>query len=204
MEEQINPVFTKIINGLYIDPKIFTFKFGCDCKGECCNYGVFTDLKEAKFILGLKDRIIPLMDETQSTNTDDWFEAPEEDDDFESGIAVGTEIINGKCAFLDKDGLCTLQKLAILEGKHQWAYKPQYCILFPLTVFEGAITIDDDHINRLKTCNVANLSNRSIFDACRDELKHFLGDEGFFELEKYRDEYLSELQFGVEKNGVQQ
>ncbi len=201
MSDQIKKAFTKNINGLYIDPKIFTFKFGCNCKGECCNYGVFTDLKEAEFILSIKDKIIPLMDETQSTNVKDWFETPEEDEDFESGVAVGTEIINNKCSFLDKNGLCTLQKLAILEGKHQWDYKPIYCVLFPLTVFEGAITIDDEHIERLKTCNLSNISNLSIYEACKDELKHFLGDEGFNELEKYHDEYLSELQIGVEKNG---
>ena len=90
------------------------------------------------------------MDETQSKNIDEWFEEPEEDEDFESGVAVGTEIINGKCTFLDKNGLCTLQKLAMIEGEHKWKYKPIYCVLFPLTIFEGALTIDDEHIDRLK------------------------------------------------------
>ncbi|MCK7528343.1 MAG: hypothetical protein MZV64_67625 [Ignavibacteriales bacterium] len=51
-----------------------------------------------------------MMDETQSKDIDEWFEEPEEDEDFESGVAVGTEIINDKCTFLDKNGLCTLQK----------------------------------------------------------------------------------------------
>ncbi|NCS88114.1 MAG: DUF3109 family protein, partial [Ignavibacteria bacterium] len=57
----------------------------------------------------------------------DWFEAPETDEDFESGVAVGTNVINGKCTFLDKNGLCSLQKLALEEGAHKWEYKPLYC-----------------------------------------------------------------------------
>ena len=43
--------FTKKINGLYIDPIIFTFKFACECTGECCHYGVFMDKKEADNII---------------------------------------------------------------------------------------------------------------------------------------------------------
>lgn len=181
------------INGLKIDPKIFTFKFSCKCNGECCFYGVYTDLNEAKNILSIKDRIIPLFDESQTKDISKWFETPEDDDDFESGVAVGTEINNHKCTFLDKNGLCTLQKLAMMEGEHKWKYKPQYCILFPLTIFEGALTIDDDHIDRLKTCNKNPMPGASIFEACREELKHFFGETDFIRLEEYGREYLSSL-----------
>jgi Fe-S-cluster containining protein len=201
MSTEIKPKFTKEINGIFIDPQIFTFSFSCKCGGECCNYGVFTDLKESQNILGIKDKIIPLMDESQSKNINEWFEPPEEDEDFDSGVAVGTEIINHKCSFLDKNGLCTLQKLEMREGEHKWKYKPLYCILFPFVVFEGAFTIDDEHIDRLKTCNVNPLSGQSIYDSCREELVYFFGEEGFKELEEYKNEVLSEHYSGVEKNG---
>lgn len=189
MEEK----FTKVINGIKIDPIIFTFSFSCDCNGECCYYGVYTDLKESEMILSHKERIISLMDETQSKDTSNWFEAPEEDEDFDSGVAVGTEIINGKCTFLDKNGLCVLQKMAMNEVTYKWKYKPLYCILFPLVIFEGALTIDDDHINRLKTCNRNPVAETSIYDSCREELIHFFGEEGFAELEAYKVEYLSTI-----------
>ena len=93
------------------------------------------DYKEYQTILSIKDKIIENMDETQSTDVSKWFEPPEKDEDFESGIAVGTEVINGKCTFLDKNGLCTLQKIAMQEGEYKWKYKPLYCILFPLNDF---------------------------------------------------------------------
>lgn len=189
------------IKGIKIDPNIFTFKFGCRCNGECCNYGVYTDLKEHENILANKDKIIPLMDETQSTNISHWFEPAEEDDDFESGVAVGTEIVNEKCAFLDKNGLCVLQRLALEEGEHKWKYKPIYCVLFPLTIYQNTLTIDDEHIDRLSYCNKFPISDSSIFDACKEELEFFFGKEGFEELLKYKEEVLSQVQNGVIVNG---
>jgi Fe-S-cluster containining protein len=191
METNNHHKFTKKINGLFIDPQIFISKFSCKCAGECCHYGVYADLKEYDFIMSIKDKIIPLLDESQLKDIDGWFEVPENDDDFESGVAVGTEIINGKCTFLDKNGLCTLQKLAMMECEHKWKYKPIYCVLFPLTVFEGSLTIDDEHIDRLKSCNNNPALEVTIYDVCKEELEYFFGAEKFIELENYRKEYLS-------------
>ncbi len=203
MSEDLNNFtekFSKKINGLFIDPQIFTYKFMCNCLGECCYYGVFTDYKEYQTILSIKEKIILNMDETQSTDVTKWFEPEEEDEDFESGIAVGTEIINGKCTFLDKNGLCTLQKIAMQEGKYKWEYKPLYCILFPFTTYEGALTIDDEHIDRLPSCNVDPKTELTMFEACEEELRHFFGEEGFEELKNYRKEYLNEIKMGVNEN----
>lgn len=188
----------KVINGLKIDPKIFTFPFNCACGGECCNYGVYTDLKENQYILSLKDEIIPLMDETQPKEIEKWFEQPEEDEDFKSGVAVGTEVFNGKCVFLDSKGLCTLQKMAVQKNEYKWKYKPMYCVLFPLTIYEGALTIDDDHINRLHICNrQENPCNKTIFEACHEELVYLFGIEGYQELLDYKKELESNT-IGVE------
>jgi hypothetical protein len=37
-----------------------------------------------------------------------------------------------RCVFAEKDGKCSLQTLAVAQGKHKWAYKPKGCWLFPL------------------------------------------------------------------------
>jgi len=187
----------KVIKGIKIDPIIFTFKFGCRCSGECCYYGVYTDIKEYKKIINVEDKLLPLFDESQTKDIDKWFEKPETDEDFESGIAIGTELHNNKCVFLDKNGLCSLQKLALKEGEHKWKYKPLYCILFPLTIYEGILMIDDEHMIRLATCNNRSDEEISIFDACRDELKFLFGEDGFAELEACREEYLNEMNLGV-------
>ena len=190
--------FEKKINEYYIDPIIFTHKFvhACDvsfCSGECCYYGVYTDKKEHDKILELKDRVIRSMDDSQTKDVDKWFEEPEEDEDFESGIAVGTELYNGKCVFLDKIGFCTIQKIAIEDGEYKWKYKPLYCILFPLIIYDEAITVDDEHIDRLHYCKSLENQGSTIFECCTEELKYLLGKEGFLELVDYREEYFRKI-----------
>ncbi|NMB82625.1 MAG: DUF3109 family protein [Ignavibacteria bacterium] len=190
--------FEKRINGFYIDPQIFTAKFvkSCDtciCSGECCYYGVYTDKKEYEKIISVKDRILKSMDDSQIKDPSKWFEQPEVDPDFESGIAVGTEVYNGKCVFLDKQGFCTLQKMAIEDGEFKWKYKPLYCILFPLVIFEGALTIDDEHINRMHYCNLMQNQTVTIFEHSKEEIRFLLGEKGFEELLQYKEDYLNSI-----------
>ena len=187
--------FKKEINGYLIDPRIFTQTFVncCDiskCSGECCYYGVYTDKKESDNILEMKDKVINAMDDSQTKDVSKWFEAPEVDEDFDSGIAVGTELYNGKCVFLDKEGFCTLQKMAMSESEFKWKYKPLYCILFPLVIYNGAITIDDEHLDRMHYCNLKQNQESTFFEACSEELEFLLGKKGMTELKKYRNSYL--------------
>ncbi|MEI7811960.1 MAG: DUF3109 family protein [Ignavibacteria bacterium] len=188
----------RVIKGLKIDPVVFTHKFikGCDiyiCSGECCCHGVYTESTECEMIMGMKDRIIKSMDDSQTTDTSAWFEEPVADEDFASGVAVGTEVYNGKCVFLDQQGFCTLQKIAMEEGENKWKYKPLYCILFPLVISDGELSIDDEHIDRMHYCNKAENQSSTVFDVCKEELKYILGQDGFDELSKYRDEYLTNI-----------
>jgi len=192
----MSDTFEKEINGYFIDPLIFTHKFvkACDvciCSGECCYYGVYTDKAEHDIIMKMKKRVKQSMDDSQTKDHKLWFEKPEEDEDFDSGIAVGTELFNGKCVFLDKVGYCTLQKVAMEDDEFKWKYKPLYCILFPLIIYDGAITVDDEHLDRLHYCNKAENQDSTIYDCCREELQHLLGKDGMVELDKYRTEYFS-------------
>ena len=193
----------KIIKDLIIDPKIFTSEFNCKCNGECCKFGVYTDKFESEKILSIAEKLVHYMDETQNPDVNSWFEDAIEDADFESGFAVGTQIINDKCTFLDKNGLCVLQRLAVDEGLHKWAYKPVYCILFPLTVWENALTVDDEHPERLQYCNknlewknvssssatdISECCSHSVFEYCNEELQYFFSQEEYNELLQYKTE----------------
>lgn len=186
----------KEIKGYKIDPVIFTHKFvnGCDCRicsGECCYYGVYAETTERDVILSMKDEVASEMDDSQTTDSSLWFEEAVEDDDFATGYAAGTELYNGKCVFLDKKGWCTLQKLAVKRGEHKWKYKPIYCILFPLVITEGVLSVDDDHLNRMHYCNRPENQPRTVFEVCREELMHIFGEDGMRELEELRKEVLS-------------
>lgn len=194
----------KIIKGLKIDPLIFTFPFvqGCNislCSGECCWYGVYVDLKEMEIILEKKELIKQYMDETQTKDESKWFEEIEEDKDFDSGYCAGTQIYNHKCVFLDKNGYCSLQKAAIGNGEFMWKYKPIYCVIFPLTIYNGTLTIDDEHINRLHYCSKARHQISTVFDATKNELIYLFGEDGYNELLEYEEQLIGGKNIEVTK-----
>ncbi|TRZ94800.1 YkgJ family cysteine cluster protein [bacterium] len=82
----------------------------CDTQADCCKFGAWADLEEAKKIvtLGLKGEFFQL----------------EKDDDFPSGYKIGTSYEDDPCSFLDSDGLCSIHKI----GYH---LKPSACRDFP-------------------------------------------------------------------------
>jgi hypothetical protein len=197
--ERIAPI---TVAGFRVDEIIFTHGFVhyCDiskCGGGCCHSGVYADLGERDLILEHASEIGQAMDETQDRDTDTWFDGEIIDDpDFQSGRAIGTEVherdggISGfteGCVFLDKRHFCSIQVAAVNAGLHRWAWKPKYCILFPVTVVEGILTYDDGHSEDLIYCGPNGTHNyvHSVFEAMREELQHFLGEKEFAKLESY-------------------
>ena len=190
------------VAGLRVDELIFTHGFVhyCDiskCGGGCCHSGVYADLGERDEILRNASAIAEAMDETQDRDTETWFDGEIiEDADFPSGRAEGTEVhvrdggISGfteGCVFLDKRHFCSIQVAGVNAGLHRWAWKPKYCILFPITVVEGVLTYDDGHSEDLNYCGPSGTGAyvHSVFEAMREELQYFLGEPEFEKLEKY-------------------
>ncbi len=180
---------TQLRSGQYtISPELFDkgYRGGrgpCTCTSECCKHGVYADVRERDRILASKEIIRTYMDETQTTDDAGWFEEGEFDDpDFPSGRCVSTQVVNGRCAFLDKLGRCSLQVVATSEGMHRWALKPLFCILFPLEISNNVIGFDDLLDQEQECCSITNEYDVPVFEACRDELVHILGDEGFRQL----------------------
>ena len=82
----------------------------CKTQSDCCRFGAWIDLEEAKKIIqrGIKG---------------DFFNL-EKDKDFPSGFRIGTSYEDEACSFLDPDGLCSIHKV----GYH---LKPWTCKEFP-------------------------------------------------------------------------
>ena len=157
----------------------------CKCTAACCEGGVWADEKEYLAIMSKKNLIKLHMDETQTTDESMWFENDvKEDSDFPSGKCVGTAIVNGKCAFLDKLGRCTIQRAAVESGEHKWAWKPTYCILFPVEISGNVIGFDPMLQGEEQCCTVNAVFETPLFVACKDELTHLLGEDGYALLEK--------------------
>ena len=188
--------------GLKIDPIIFTQGFvpRCDisiCDGQCCDWGVLMDKDFKKVILDHKEEIIEVMDEKQIKDPDKWFEKElEEDHDFPSGWAIGTEVYKTKhgkeqCVFKDKNNFCSIQNAAEKKGYHKWGIKPKYCIMYPLTIIENVLTYDDEHSQKLSYCGMHKKENfvHTVFEAMKEEIKYVLGEEGYLYLNEYFEKH---------------
>jgi hypothetical protein len=60
-------------------------------------------------------------------------------------------------------------------GLHEWAIKPRFCVMFPLVVSGGELTVDDDM--KSLWCMKERNRTRPILDALRKEVE-FLFAEG--------------------------
>lgn len=171
-----------------IDPVLFEkgFAKGCGpfhCETTCCSSGVFLDPTERDVILEHKEEVKAMMDETQTPDESLWFDNRRQDDiDFPSGYAVGTEVFNNKCVFLRKDGRCSVQLVSKEKYNDPWKIKPFYCVAFPICIENGVLTYDDYQDGATKCCSIVENNERPLTESCRDELKFILGEEQYQEL----------------------
>ncbi len=159
---------------------------GEECRGHCCRHGVYISLPDRDRILQYAAAVVEVMDETQPTDTDLWFEdETHEDEDFEGSECIGTATYKGKCSFLNREGLCVLQLLEpSLELPRDERLKPFYCRLFPLTTGEGRLEFDDMCDGVRPCCTLAADGPTRAIDAYAYELTEALGAEGYAELRR--------------------
>ncbi|MER3522979.1 MAG: DUF3109 domain-containing protein [Ignavibacteria bacterium] len=158
----------------------------CACTSRCCSSGVWVDEREHDAILQRRELIKQQMDESQSCNEQAWFDGVvEEDSDFPSGRCIGTAVVNDKCAFLDAEGRCSIQRAAVAAGEHPWAWKPLFCVLFPLVIEDSVIGFDPMLQGEEPCCSVSTAYPTPLFRACKAELTYLLGEDGYAQLEEY-------------------
>lgn len=186
------------VKGFSFGPELFTQGFAegtgpCRCTSDCCSSGVYIDLTERDRILLHKEKVKQQMDATQVKDESLWFDAEvEEDPDFASGRCVGTSVLNDKCAFLNANGHCSIQLAAVAEGLNRWAWKPLYCILYPIEVTDGIVGFDPMLQGEKVCCSIHRSYEIPLFRACKAELVHLLGEDGFQQLEEHYQELAKE------------
>lgn len=131
-----------------IDPHVFHAKFPARCaldrcKSRCCRHGVWADLREREAILRNSDLFLPYL-RPEAADPSRWFGETAEDPDCPSGKAVETNVAGDACVFFHPAHGCVLQKAAIDLGRHPWEWKPRFCVMFPLVISEGVLTVDED------------------------------------------------------------
>lgn len=164
---------------MQVDPYIFDAKFPerCRldlCRSRCCRFGVWVDAEERKTILDHREIFVEYL-RPEAKDSEAWFGRTERDPDCPSGWAVETQDIAGACAFFHPDHGCVLQKGAAAAGLHEWRLKPRFCIMFPLVVSQGTLTVDED----MKSLWCMKERNRThpIAHSVRKELRYLFGKD---------------------------
>jgi hypothetical protein len=177
----------KTINSLKIHPSVFTTRFPRQCtvprcSSECCEGGVWVDSSVRDKILANKELFKKYM-KKEFHDESKWFDEEEDDGEFPSGKCFGINDEARKfCIFFEKEHGCVLQKAAKDTGKHEWAYKSFFCILFPLTIVNGVFMVDDD-IEEFH-CGLPENQKIPIWQACRREIEYLLGKDFYAQLEE--------------------
>ena len=185
-----------IINGLRIDPALLDEVQAerCmlhECLGACCSGGVWVDQDQVAAILPHVEAIKANLP-ADRRNPDTWFSGPEEDEDFPSGTAIGTDIVDDPlrpgrtcCVFLRPDRRCALQVTSQQLGLEWPGLKPFYCALYPLYLSGGELTLDDETPELFEgaTCSRFSGEKKPIYQTYAAEIKLVLGEEGYRELE---------------------
>lgn len=173
-------VSRRLFDPAYID--------GCsmmNCDGSCCMGGVYADVAEQDRILGHADLVKGFMEPHQEHDSSKWFDAEvEPDPDFPSGFAVGTQVRETGCVFLNSKGSCVLQLAATESGMDKHALKPFFCFAYPITIEHGVLDLDDlEYADRPACCGRRPSSGKmTSLEVCEEEFRFVLGDQGFDEL----------------------
>jgi len=162
-----------------IDPLVYSAKFPERCRPEvcrsrCCQYGVWADLGELHDILAHAELFRPYV-RREATDTASWFGKEKSDRDCPSGTAARTTIVGNACAFFNPDHGCALQKGAVVAGHHEWRFKPRFCVMFPLVLSSGQLTVDE----KMKSLWCMKDRNRThpILHSVRKEVSHLFDEE---------------------------
>lgn len=162
-----------------IDPLVYRAKFpeSCRidrCRSRCCRFGVWADTGEMKEILANSERFVPYV-RPEAADPSCWFGRTQEDRDCPSGLAVETRVVGEACAFLHPAHGCALQMAAIDAGLHPWRFKPRFCVMFPLVISEGTLTVDEE----MKSLWCMREKNRThpIIESVRAEVRYLFGEE---------------------------
>jgi hypothetical protein len=178
-----------VVKGLKIAEELFTtgFRRGegpFNCTSRCCHRGAYMDVAERDLLIKHADLIQPHLDATQSHDLETWFEHEEKvDPDYASGRCVGTGTVNGKCAFQNEKGWCTVQIAGAVSADDKWAIKPAYCVTFPLEVVDGWVRFNAMMQGKEQCCSVHKEFDTPLFEACREELIHLVGEDGYQQVE---------------------
>ena len=154
------------------------------CGAACCIYGAWVDKTLVEDILAHSELIAQYLP-VDLRYPEIWFDEREEADEHAlSGVVTHTAVLpdpdhygGTACIFLRPDRQCALQTAAQENDLHPWRFKPFYCILHPLEIKDGQITLDDPALMVDEPASCLRSAEKAVplVETFREEIEYFLG-----------------------------
>ncbi|HOJ64963.1 MAG TPA: hypothetical protein PLE45_11150 [Spirochaetota bacterium] len=178
-----NPVIEKV------DVSIFQYKYFTNClKSDfcndiCCSYGADIDSDNVIRLKEHKDKLESII----GVKFENWFKSEYIiDKEFPSGKYTRTEVLYGKCVFLNKDKRgCAIHSYCLDNNIDYHILKPMVGILFPITFENGILRPSNEILDNSLICAGRG---EILFDGVKEEIEYYFGKEIVRELEDIRKE----------------
>ncbi|MGB8644212.1 MAG: hypothetical protein WCF84_03185 [Anaerolineae bacterium] len=152
-----------------------------DCAEQCCTEGCFITIHDARRVIKHREEIQPYL--VEPFDFDSW------DVSRPANIctpvrAEGTP--HQQCWFLTQDKCCSLHTLAIDKGVPVPSIKPYFCLMFPLTLMDIDINVNEIAVDNkaYSTCLVEGSRETYLYQQFETELKQYIGAEAYAEIER--------------------
>jgi hypothetical protein len=161
-----------------------------ECRGACCQNGIWVDVAHVQRILAEAPRIQPFLSPEYRDQIDNWFgEEVMEHADFPSGIGIPTAVgprpgdpSRDGCVFLRDDHKCGLQVASLALGLGYPGLKPFDCASFPVLRSEGELLMDDQSPGQLGGADCQRPSRAPLqprYVVFREEVELSIGRAGW-------------------------
>jgi hypothetical protein len=137
-----------------------------NCDGSCCSHGTTVSIRERDAIMARRATVAAFMTSRARRRPERWFgKRVSVDDDFTAGRTLTTSVVDGRCVFYRKDGLCALQVAGQKKLANPYALKPSVCLLWPLCVYSKTIDIGvASFTNHPACCAPRRAGSRTVLD----------------------------------------
>lgn len=169
------------------DDTIFTATYYQDCMGctfchdVCCSFGADIDVDNIGRLLAEGTAL----EQFVGSKAAEWFrtDCQQVDADSAGGAYTRTEVKDGRCVFLNRNGRgCLIHSYALQRGSEVRELKPMVCSVFPVTVDHGTLRPSVELRQRDLICVGPGMT---AYRAARADLEWYFGADFVGELDGF-------------------
>src|SRR5439155_18771883 len=120
------------------------------CHDSCCQYGATVEEPMVRKLLANAEALEAYVGRPRAQWFRDWME---DDPDYPGGRYTRTQVIDGACVFLNRNGRgCLLHRYCLEKGVEVHELKPFVCHMFPVWYADGTFQRPEEIADRTLVC----------------------------------------------------